>query len=1062
MTRNSLFKPEIRASVWFGVMLLVALFYFVNPLLGQYSETTPVYWFSPESGVELSADTVISWHSIDSLSALNQPSSGSRPFLIENDIQLAGHNAIQFNGDQFLSMPVSIPQPNTIISVFRPTGNAPMFLYDMTSRLFLLCHPQNGIIPASIPSFPTPIPKDHFIITTHVVEEGEARFYENAELKSEGTEPRIINGTMHVGMSAFNDRLLVGKVAELIIYDTALSEAEMLIVFDSLKAKYAPPPVLPAQINILPDCSRTLSVDDRFKSYTWFRITETGDEELGNNESQLEVTQPGEYILETLSMFGDLFRDTVSIIEIEPPVLSATVCEGQPFSLDLNIIDADITIQWSDSSLMGSVVSISEPGIFSMVISQPNGCSIAYSIEVTDIATVAEIGFTEPFCAGNPLQLNEVDGVSILWSTGSQSTSIVPDGEGLYWVEVQNENGCVASDSVTVIFAGLAPLANYSSDLLCEQETISFVSQSESADDSEIVLTEWLINGEYMEGAEVDFFFPENESYSLQLWVTTSAGCSALLNDSLIIHPKPEINFNHALPCTNSPTLFEDESTIASGDLTAWYWDFGSDNTADTPIALAFFDNPGVHNISLQVTSNQGCTDAILAEIGVYPTPIANFVWEPTCQETPMNLVSTTDTSLTGSVHYAWNISGMVNTGPSVNYTFSTPGQYQVQHEVWTTIEGAAGCFNQQTQTVIVTAVPEVQFVHTPACVGEEVIIADATIPDLADEVVSWQWSAAGLPLDTLPSFMWQFNESGVYLLTLAIATQSGCAAVATDAIIVGEGIPPVISHTPEIGLPPLAVSFFNETSYGQFHLWDFGDGGFSTEESPQHTYLDTGQYEVQVTVEDEAGCTGFATTTVDVRAPYFDVAVEQVSVVKQNSLLSVSCIIANYNNHTLRSALLTVKLGNGTLVSEPWSGSLDRNQLTEFTFSSLLNVDDEINDSYVCVEIRQPDVSDFNPENNRKCTAIGSESFEMFKPFPNPAKEYTEQWFYVDQPSEIAIRMVSTSGKILFETQAHYPKGLHQVRMQTGNFAPGIYIIQLKWNGHMHHKKLMVSNRNE
>ncbi len=60
---------------------------------------------------------------------------------------------------------------------------------------------------------------------------------------------------------------------------------------------------------------------------------------------------------------------------------------------------------------------------------------------------------------------------------------------------------------------------------------------------------------------------------------------------------------------------------------------------------------------------------------------------------------------------------------------------------------------------------------------------------------------------------------------------------------------------TPRSGEPPLAVAFTPIVQGDvQGYLWDFGDGATSTEQSPEHTYIDEGIYSVTLTVEPSSG----------------------------------------------------------------------------------------------------------------------------------------------------------------------------------------------------------------
>jgi len=62
--------------------------------------------------------------------------------------------------------------------------------------------------------------------------------------------------------------------------------------------------------------------------------------------------------------------------------------------------------------------------------------------------------------------------------------------------------------------------------------------------------------------------------------------------------------------------------------------------------------------------------------------------------------------------------------------------------------------------------------------------------------------------------------------------------------------IAPAFTADPLAGSVPLNVCFNNEsTGYIIGYLWDFGDETTSTEQNPQHTYLDPGTYSVSLTV---------------------------------------------------------------------------------------------------------------------------------------------------------------------------------------------------------------------
>jgi len=64
----------------------------------------------------------------------------------------------------------------------------------------------------------------------------------------------------------------------------------------------------------------------------------------------------------------------------------------------------------------------------------------------------------------------------------------------------------------------------------------------------------------------------------------------------------------------------------------------------------------------------------------------------------------------------------------------------------------------------------------------------------------------------------------------------------------------------------------FSDSSISGLHniasyAWDFGDGGTSTQQNPLHTYAQSGQYSVKLTVTDAVGCTSDTTIKVSVHS---------------------------------------------------------------------------------------------------------------------------------------------------------------------------------------------------
>lgn len=114
-----------------------------------------------------------------------------------------------------------------------------------------------------------------------------------------------------------------------------------------------------------------------------------------------------------------------------------------------------------------------------------------------------------------------------------------------------------------------------------------------------------------------------------------------------------------------------------------------------------------------------------------------------------------------------------------------------------------------------------------------------------------------------IQDYEYQFAAQGVYTLRLQTYGNqedpnfpSAAWHVYERTVTVGPPRPVAdFSGTPLTGLAPLPVQFTDlSTNTPSSWLWDFGDGGASTEQNPSHTYGAAGTYTVKLTATNAAG----------------------------------------------------------------------------------------------------------------------------------------------------------------------------------------------------------------
>lgn len=153
--------------------------------------------------------------------------------------------------------------------------------------------------------------------------------------------------------------------------------------------------------------------------------------------------------------------------------------------------------------------------------------------------------------------------------------------------------------------------------------------------------------------------------------------------------------------CLPEAVTFTNNSDMTFFD--SIYWDFGDGNTSNSQGSVTHnYSIPSCYNLTVTLANTLGCrVDSVIPNIMcAFPTPVANFIYDPTESFIPNTLVNFTNTS-TGGTIYVWDIAGL-KTSSNTDESHEFPKRDGGIYPVTLTVTNEGGCSDQVTKNVTI------------------------------------------------------------------------------------------------------------------------------------------------------------------------------------------------------------------------------------------------------------------------------------------------------------------------------------------------------------------------
>ncbi|MEX2483389.1 MAG: PKD domain-containing protein [Brumimicrobium sp.] len=305
-------------------------------------------------------------------------------------------------------------------------------------------------------------------------------------------------------------------------------------------------------------------------------------------------------------------------------------------------------------------------GTYSDFIVTLNGCTTVdnSSINLTDPnSPTVNAGTDQELCEGEDITLtaDNPDGANISWNNGINDG--VPFNQVVgttNYTVTADLAGCISTDQVSVTVHP-NPDVNAGNDILiCEGETVTLTGSG--AD-----------NYTWDNGITNGNSFSPNSTQTYTVTGTTNEGCEGTDQVDVTVEPLPIVSFeadnnNGCVPVT---VTFTNTSDNPGTDCT---WNFGDGSTATGCDEVTHtFNNEGCFDVSLEVTSGNGCTSSTTVNdyVCVSGYPNAAFTYSPD-EVTTINTEVDFENGSSGAVTYEWEF-GDGNSSSDINPTNTYP-----------------------------------------------------------------------------------------------------------------------------------------------------------------------------------------------------------------------------------------------------------------------------------------------------------------------------------------------------------------------------------------------------
>ena len=562
---------------------------------------------------------------------------------------------------------------------------------------------------------------------------------------------------------------------------------------------------------------------------------------------------------------------------VDPPAISNN---GQP------IVPSAITKSSTDPNKELYVFELDKKYLFKskgtfpigILVFNPtsDGCNgeqiIDFDLEVFD-PPKTKFSTSSTGCLEDPVKIvgeTESDGRAVnkfIWGFSNEnpdtsnnkqiSKVFINEGDKKVSLKIINDIGCISDEYASVVKLSNKPLPGFElTQPTCIGKPVKLVDKSSISGAS--VIKEW--KWTYSNNLPADFYSNlsadkapiktfDTSSVKIKLLLTTTSGCSNMIEKEIKLSPNPVVKFELPDVCLDDAKAnFTTNTSIATGGtIKTLLWNFGDPlSSASLNEALGkdvshAYSRSGLYTVSLKAESADGCVDQLTKVLTVNgATPKANFSMineGKLCSNNDVFLVneSIVDFGNVTRLEIYWNWDP-VNPGSSPKLIDETPTpkkQYKYrypdfrdvgskEYKIRLVAYSGGICVNEITRSIKLNGSPLVQFDSIPSLCQLDPLykIKTASFTDVSG-IARGNESYSGKGISTSGVFSPSLSGPGSFTINYRFTASNGCYRDTFQTITVFPN--PIVNAGPDFKLFDDAEAVINAKAEGidLTYKWD-------------------------------------------------------------------------------------------------------------------------------------------------------------------------------------------------------------------------------------------------